>query len=169
MSEFVGNSRTAVLCWTGPVGVVQFLSFRCPPSHILLEFTLVVENDTTLHDVHTYTVALSPSVLTKCSIFSHHQTLTRTPHEWLKKTINGIRHMVILFHQGSVVIGGAGSAELRRSLLDSLCVVVDSWPGDLSCGVVFSGGPWLLDLCCLSNLCAVKRRRSRCLESHAKS
>ena len=43
--------------------------------------------------------------------------------------------------------------------------VVDSWPGELSCGVVFSGAPWLLDLCCVWNLCSGKRRRSSCVES----
>ena len=56
-----------------------------------------------------------------------------------------------------------------RSLLDSFCVVVDSWPGELSCGVAFSGGLWLLDLCCLSNLCEVTRRRSSSLNFQAKS
>ena len=45
----------------------------------VLKFTHVVENDTTVHDVHAYTVAFSPSVLIKCSIFLYHQTLTRTP------------------------------------------------------------------------------------------
>ena len=34
--------------------------------------TLVVDNDTTVHDVHTCTVAFSPSVLIKCSICSYH-------------------------------------------------------------------------------------------------
>ena len=34
----------------------------------MLKFTHVVDNDTTVHDVHTYTVAFSPSVLIKCSI-----------------------------------------------------------------------------------------------------
>ena len=43
-----------------------------------LKFTLVVDNDTTVHDVHTYTVVFSPSVLIKCSICPY-QTLTRTP------------------------------------------------------------------------------------------
>ena len=55
----------------------------------LLKFTHVVDNDTTVHDVHADTVAFRPSVLIKCSICSYHQTLTRTPHEWLKKTIHG--------------------------------------------------------------------------------
>ena len=65
---------------------------------VLLEFTLVVDNDTTLHGVHAYTVAFSPSVLIECGICSYHQTLTRTPQEWLKKAIHGIWHIVILFH-----------------------------------------------------------------------
>ena len=38
--------------------------------------------------------------------------------------------------------------------------VVDSWRWALSFGVVFSGGPCLLDSGGLSSLCAVKRRRS---------
>ena len=64
----------------------------------VLALTLVVDNDTTVHDVHSCTVAFSPSVLIKCSICSYHHTLTRTPHKWLKKTIHGIRRIVILFH-----------------------------------------------------------------------
>ena len=40
--------------------------------------THVVDNDTTVHDVHTNTVTFSPSVLIKCSICLYHQTLTRT-------------------------------------------------------------------------------------------
>ena len=35
-----------------------------------LKSTLVVDNDTTVHEEHTYTVAFSPSVLTKCSVWS---------------------------------------------------------------------------------------------------
>ena len=34
----------------------------------VLKFTHVVDNDTTLHDVHTDTVAFSPPVLIMCSI-----------------------------------------------------------------------------------------------------
>ena len=37
---------------------------------ILLKFTFVVDNDTTLHGVHTDTVAFSPSVLIKSGICS---------------------------------------------------------------------------------------------------
>ena len=47
------------------------------------------------HDVHTLTVAFSPSIFMKCSIFSYHQTPTRTPHEWFKKKIHGICHIDI--------------------------------------------------------------------------
>ena len=55
----------------------------------LLKFTLVVDNDrTSLHGVHTDTVAFSPSVLIKCSICSCCWSLWCTPHEWLKKTIH---------------------------------------------------------------------------------
>ena len=38
----------------------------------VLKSTLVVDNDTTVHGVHTDTVASSPSVLIKCSICSYH-------------------------------------------------------------------------------------------------
>ena len=41
-----------------------------PPS--LLKSTLVVNTDTTVHGVHTNTVAFSPSVLIKCGICSYH-------------------------------------------------------------------------------------------------
>ena len=33
----------------------------------VLKFTLVVDNDTTVHGVHTDTLAVSPSVLIKCA------------------------------------------------------------------------------------------------------
>ena len=78
----------------------------------------------------------------------------RTLREWLKKSVHGIRHTVILFHHGIVVIGGAGERRVGDRCSIPFCVVVDSWPGELSCGVAFSGGLWLLDLSCLSNLCA---------------
>ena len=45
----------------------------------VLKFTFVVDNDTTVHDVRTYTVVFSPSVLIKCRTCPYHQTLTRTP------------------------------------------------------------------------------------------
>ena len=45
----------------------------------VIKFRPVVDNDTTVHAVHTYTVAFSPSVPIKCSICPYHQTLTRTP------------------------------------------------------------------------------------------
>ena len=44
-----------------------------------------------------------------------------------------------------MVIGGARERRLFGDRCSILCVVVDSWPGELSCGNVFSGGPWLLD------------------------
>ena len=51
----------------------------------VMKFRLVVDIVTTVHAVHTYTVAVSPSVLIKCSICSGH-----APHERLKKTMHGI-------------------------------------------------------------------------------
>ena len=51
-----------------------------------LKLALAVDNDTTLHGVHTDTGAFR--ILTKCSICSYPQSLTRTPLEWLKKTVH---------------------------------------------------------------------------------
>ena len=48
----------------------------------------------------------------------------------------------------------------QSSIVARFFCVVDSWPGVLSCGVVFSSGPWLLHLCCVWKLCAMKRRSS---------
>ena len=49
------------------MGHRPLLRSLCYPSFLcvlpLLKFTYVVDNDTTVHDVHTYTVAFSPSVL----------------------------------------------------------------------------------------------------------
>ena len=54
----------------------------------MLKFTVVDGNDTTLHGAQADKVAsFSPTVLIKCIICSSHISLTRTPHEWLKKTI----------------------------------------------------------------------------------
>ena len=62
----------------------------------MLKFTLV-ENDATLHGVHTDTVVFSPCVL------------TRAPHEWLKAQENDPRHMTTdspyFHHHGSVTLG----------------------------------------------------------------
>ena len=58
----------------------RVLHQSCNPNEKgVLKFTHVVDNDTQVHDVHTYTAAFSPSVLIKCSICPYHQTLTRTP------------------------------------------------------------------------------------------
>ena len=86
----------------------------------VLKSTLVVDNDTTVHDVHTYTVAFSPSVLIKCSICSQHQTLMR-----MNGSRNDTRHMT---HGHIVSSWWRGdwwrpvSAKFGRSLLDSLFV-----------------------------------------------
>ena len=85
-----------------------------------LTFTFVVDNDTTLHAVHT--------VLIKCSICSYHQSLTRTPHEWLKKTIHDKQSY--FYQHGSEALRCAEFGD-RCS---SLAVVVDNWLGELSCG-----------------------------------
>ena len=78
-------------------------------------------------------------------------------------------HIVKLFHHGSEVIGGAGGRSVLTIGARFFFVVVNSWLGELRSGVMFSGGPWLLDLCCLPTLCAVKRTRTGCPKSHAKS
>ena len=54
----------------------------------VLKFTLVVDNDTTLHGGRTDTVAFSPTVPIECSVCSHPHALTHTSLEWLKKTIH---------------------------------------------------------------------------------
>ena len=64
----------------------------------VLKFTVVVDDDTTLHDEHTDKVACSPTVLIKCSISSCSHSLTRTPLEWLEKTIHDKwKYLIIIF------------------------------------------------------------------------
>ena len=67
--------------WAGIIKKVRNCHCDCEllaRAHVL-KFTSVVGNDTTVHDVHTNTGAFSPSILIKCGICPHHQTLTRTP------------------------------------------------------------------------------------------
>ena len=94
--------------------------FTLIPKKMYLTFTFVVDNDTTLHAVHT--------VLIKCSICSYHQSLTRTPHEWVKKTIHDKQSY--FYQHGSEALRCAEFGD-RCS---SLAVVVDNWLGELSCG-----------------------------------
>ena len=54
----------------------------------MLKSTFVVDNDTALHGVLADTFVFSPTGLIKCSICSDPHSLTRTPLEWLKKTIH---------------------------------------------------------------------------------
>ena len=70
----------------------------------VLKLTLVVDNDTTLHGAKTDTVAFILSVLIKCSICSYHQLVTRTPHEWLKKSIHDKRSYFDLTFAAQVII-----------------------------------------------------------------
>ena len=69
------------LCFQFLFSVFSFLFFLCVffffVFSVLIKFRLVVDNVTTVHGVHTNTVAFSPSVLIKCGICSCHQT--RTP------------------------------------------------------------------------------------------
>ena len=77
---------------------------------------------------------------------------------------------MILFHHGSATLVDARGAWLRPGsagiVVRFVVCVVDSWRWALSCGVVFSGGPCLLDRGGLSSLRAVKRKRSSCWEFH---
>ena len=72
-------------------------------------------------------------------------------------------HTVILLHHGSVTLVDARGDLLRPGSAGIVArffvCVVDSWWWALSFGVVFSGGPCLLDRGGLSSLRAVKRRR----------
>ena len=78
---------------------------RCSPREksSVLKSTLVFDSDTTVHDVHTCTVAFSPTVPDQVSylfLSSVSDTDVRTPREWLKKTIHVILcHKVIIIHQ----------------------------------------------------------------------
>ena len=71
---FCATVLRALLFLFGLPLLVSHLTLIFPP-FFFMKFTHVVDNDTTVHDVHTYTVAF----LIKCSICPYHQTLTRTP------------------------------------------------------------------------------------------
>ena len=91
------TTSSADSCVAASLSVFQF--------EVVLKSTLVVDHDTTVHGVHADTVAFSLSVLIKCSFCSYHQSLTRTPHQWLKKTIHRTwRQTVIFYHHGSVTL-----------------------------------------------------------------
>ena len=77
--------------WWDDVGNVGPLTRTFANWKRMIKFRLVFDNDTTVHAVHTCTVAFSPSVLIKCSICPYHQTLTCT--QWLAQK-NGSRHIV---------------------------------------------------------------------------
>ena len=57
---------------------------------------LLLRNDTTLHGVHTDTVAFSPRVLIICCICSDPLSLARVALEWLKKTIHDTYSFLII-------------------------------------------------------------------------
>ena len=123
--------------------VLTFFSIFSFEEHFLLKFNLVVDSARCTYTRSCFQ-CLSPDI--KCSICSYHQTLTRTPHERLKKTIHGIWHIVVVFHHGSVVIGGAGE---RRVL--AIIARFHLW-----CGVVWwTVVAWpllLVELVCGNNL-----------------
>ena len=81
----------------------------------VLKFTVVVDDDTTLHDEHTDKVAFSPTVLIKCSICSCSHSLTRTPLEWLEK--NDPRQLEIFYHHF------VASMRYRHAALASLSAI----------------------------------------------
>ena len=74
-------SETTV-CWSFRVLFTRFcIKDAVTVRGGVLKFTLAVDNDTTLHGVHTDMVAFSLAVQIKCSICSYHQSLTRAPHD----------------------------------------------------------------------------------------
>ena len=87
-----------------PESVNECLSDLITETFVVLKFTLVVDNDTTLHDVHTDTVAFHLPVVIKCMICFYPQSLTRIPPRWLQRTIHGIRHKVISIYHISFFI-----------------------------------------------------------------
>ena len=99
-----------------------------------LKFTFVVNSDTQLHGVHTDTVAFSPSVLIKCSICSCRQSLTRTPHEGLKKTVQDKLVGVTLVGASCLVTWRSGAQSLvivARLLLLLLLLLLLWWTAGL--------------------------------------
>ena len=56
--------------------------------HLCVDFHLLSTSDTTLNGVNTHTVATSPTVMINWCICSDPHSLTRTPPEWLMKTIH---------------------------------------------------------------------------------
>ena len=111
----------------------------------VLKSTLVFDTDTTVHGVHTDTVAFSPSVLVECSFCSYHQSLTRTSHEWLKKTIHGMcQRTVIFYHHGSVrcLLGGVALGRAQSLVIVARLLLLWWWTAGLeSSAPETHGGP----------------------------
>ena len=85
-----------------------------------------VDHDTTLHGVHTDTVAFSPTVLIKCSICSYHQSLTRTPSELLKKTIHDTEScFIVMVEEETWTLAGTRG---RVSCSRKRTLARPSWP-----------------------------------------
>ena len=87
---------------------------------LLLKFTLVVDNDTTLNGAQTDTVAFSPTALIKCSICSYPQSLTRTPPEWLKKSLHDSWSQIIIlvaYRTVSVTLAGLSLVARRWTVV----------------------------------------------------
>ena len=97
--ESVGRRLFSFLCWSV---LPRFAHETCIKVAIharggVLKVTSAVDNDTTVHDVHTSTVASSPqswSSVVSVFIIRHWRAL----REWLKKTIHSIWHIVTLSH-----------------------------------------------------------------------
>ena len=141
-----------------------------------LKFTLVFNNDTPLHGVHTNTVAFSPSVLIKCSICSCRQSLTRTPHEGLKKTVQDKLVGVTLVGASCLVTWRSGAQSLvivaRLLLLLLLLLWWTAGLGSSAAGtlggqaketVKFAGTRLFVESA------RVQRMRSTCLKLNTKS
>ena len=89
--------------------------------------------------LHTQSLA----VVIKCSLCSYHQTLTRTPHEWLKK--NAPRHMTHC-QVISSWLRGDWWRQGAQSFGDRCSIPFVWWwtAGRENSAVVTYAGPWLL-------------------------
>ena len=134
----------------------------------MLTSTLVVDSDTTLYGVQKDTVAFSSSVLIKRTICSYQQSLTLTPHEWLRKTIHDKQSKYIIT---------VASRSLGATLVDRCSSPVVWWwtvgPWNFTCGNAWLTGQGDCEVCWNTFLSVesapVKRRRSICLKLYTKS
>ena len=133
----------------------------------MLKFTHVVDNDTTVHDVHTYTGVFSPRVLIKCRICPYHRTLTRTPWTAQENVSRHTTHSHIIpsWYRGDWWRNVRRYAVRPRSAGIVARFVVVWWTAGGGRSAVVSRS--LVDLVCWTTAAcrsrrAVKRRRSTC-------